>query len=198
MKLNLIIVDHFYHDPDEVRSVALRSEFSERGNYPGQRTEPFLNDEITSTIPKLIGESILDWEEDIANGSFQYTTCRDRSWIHADSYNEWAGVLYLSPNAPSSGGTAFYKHIATGFCYYPADENLGEKCDRDAQDYTKWERLDTVANVYNRLILFNAKRFHASQDYFGHDLNDGRLFQTFFFNTVRAAQAPKRLGTTSK
>lgn len=183
MTLNLIIVDDFYNDPDKIRSIALSSDFSGRGNYPGRRTQPYLNDEITRAIPELIGESILAWDEDIANGSFQYTTCRDRTWIHADLHNSWAGVLYLTPNAPSSGGTGFYKHVQTGFCYYPETEDLREQCDRDSQDYTRWERLDNVANVYNRLILFNAKRFHASQDYFGHDVSDGRLFQTFFFNT---------------
>lgn len=183
MKLSLVIVDNFYRNPDELRSMALHADFSERGNYPGQRTVPYLNDEITRAIPALIGESILDWEEDVANGSFQYTTCRDRTWIHADLHNAWAGVLYLTPNAPSSGGTGFYRHIETGLYRYPDDQELRNKCARDAQDYTKWERLDSVANVYNRLVLFDAKRFHASQDYFGHDLNDGRLFQTFFFNT---------------
>ena len=183
MNLNLIIVDNFYRDPDRVRSLALNSDFSEHGNYPGRRTAAYLNDEITRAIPTLIGQSIRDWEEDVANGSFQYTTCRDRTWIHADLHNAWAGVLYLTPNAPTTGGTAFYKHLPTGFFYYPQDEELQNLCDRDSQDYTKWQRLDVVANVYNRLILFNAKRFHASQDYFGHDLSDGRLFQTFFFNT---------------
>lgn len=185
MDKSLIVVDDFYVDPDEVRALALRSEFSMTGNYPGQRTRPFLNQYITERIESLVQNPILDWTEDIANGAFQYTTCRDRSWIHADHTNNWGGVIYLTPAAPPSSGTGFYKHLGTGCYRYPEDEALRMLCDGDSQDYTRWVRLDTVANVYNRLILFAADRFHASLDYFGTSLDDGRLFQTFFFNTAR-------------
>ena len=40
-----------------------------------------------------------------------------------------------------------------------------------------------VGNVYNRLVLYRGDMFHRSLEYFGNDKNDGRLFQTFFFNT---------------
>jgi hypothetical protein len=40
-----------------------------------------------------------------------------------------------------------------------------------------------VGNIYNRLVLYRGDMFHSSLDYFGKDLKDGRLFQTFFFNT---------------
>ena len=183
MNLSLVIMDNFYGDPDKIRSAALNAEFNITGNFPGRRTAPYVDDHIINTIQGLIGAPIKDWYEDIANGSFQYTTARDRTWIHADLHNNWAGVLYLTPDAPPSSGTAFYRHIKTGFYYYPEDEGLRDQCDHDSQDYTKWVTLDSVANVYNRLILFSAKRFHASQVYFGDNLLNGRLFQTFFFNT---------------
>ncbi len=183
MNLSLVIVDDFYPEPDRIRSMALEADFSMTGNYPGRRTAPYLDDHIISTIQALIPAPIRDWSEDIANGSFQYATARDRTWIHGDQSNNWAGVLYLTPDAPPTAGTAFYKHIETGLRYYPREETLQLKCDRDALDWTRWVRLDSVANVYNRLILFSAKRFHASQDYFGDSLENGRLFQTFFFNT---------------
>lgn len=50
---------------------------------------------------------------------------------------------------------------------------------------TKWELVDNLANVYNRLVLYRGDHFHMSMDYFGQDRYDGRLFQTFFFNTER-------------
>ena len=52
-----------------------------------------------------------------------------------------------------------------------------------SQDYTKWELVDQVGNIFNRLVLFNSNRFHASMDYFGTCKDDGRLFQVFFFST---------------
>ena len=55
----------------------------------------------------------------------------------------------------------------------------------DMQDYTKWEMVDRVGNVFNRLIMYRADNYHVSLDYFGKDMQDGRLFQVFFFNTER-------------
>jgi hypothetical protein len=180
---SLIIIDDFYPEPDEVRAIALPADFSIKGNYPGLRTRPYLTDYVMNAIQDKVREPIRAWDEDIANGSFQYTTCRDRTWIHADLHNNWAGVIYLTPDAPPSSGTAFYRHVQTGCSRYPEEGGLRDKCGHDSQDYTKWVKLDSVANVYNRLILFAARQFHASQDYFGDSLEDGRLFQTFFFNT---------------
>ena len=63
------------------------------------------------------------------------------------------------------------------------DFELLDKLNMDGQDYTKWELVDTIGNIYNRLVLYPGDLFHASLDYFGKDLETGRLFQTFFFNT---------------
>ena len=39
MKLNLVVVDDFYDNVNEVREFALTQEFSVEGNYPGVRTQ---------------------------------------------------------------------------------------------------------------------------------------------------------------
>ena len=57
--------------------------------------------------------------------------------------------------------------------------------DKFSQDLTKWEQVDKVGNIFNRLILFDSKRFHMSMDYFGDSKENGRLFQVFFFSTER-------------
>ena len=62
-------------------------------------------------------------------------------------------------------------------------DNRKNKFDTDSQDTTKWHMVDNIANVFNRLIIFNANQFHTSMEYFGQNLQDGRLFQTFFFDT---------------
>jgi ABC-type Fe3+ transport system substrate-binding protein len=93
-------------------------------------------------------------------------------------------VLYLTPDAPLSGGTGFYKHKATGLLE-PTKPGEDAAWDNQAQDVTKWELVSSVGNVYNRLILYKGSQFHTSMDYFGNDLYTGRLFQTFFFNTQR-------------
>jgi hypothetical protein len=194
MAYNLIIIDDFYNNPEEVREFALAQDFDVDGNYPGHRTKSFLTD----SIKEYIGEHLeplhgkILWPEEgheEYTGSFQFTTCEDRSWIHADGNTKWAGVIYLTPNAPVSGGTALYKHIPTGLTskpYLPSgetNEELFSIIEDDGNDYTKWEMTDRVANIFNRLVLYRGDAFHASLDYFGKDINDGRLFQTFFFNT---------------
>jgi hypothetical protein len=95
----------------------------------------------------------------------------------------------MTPDAPISGGTGLFKHKATGLYSAPrldngeVDEAKMNEIYLDAQDMTKWEMTDRVANIYNRLVLYRGDYFHASLDYFGRDQYDGRLFQTFFFTT---------------
>ena len=186
MKVNLIIADDFYDNPDDVRNMALSQEFSVRGNYPGMRTKSFLSDSVKEVINALVSHAaggvtdwLLDENGDGYTGAFQICTAEDRTWIHSDYNNMWAGVCYLTPDAPISGGTALYMHKKTKERFSIGSMDHGE----DARDYTKWEVVDRIGNIYNRLILYPGKLYHASVDYFGKDLHSGRLFQTFFFNT---------------
>ncbi len=188
-QLNLLVVDNFYKNPLEVRKFALNEEFKVSGNYPGLRTKSFANEELKKIINEYIrpfsGE-ITDFplEETAYNGSFQYTTSRARSWIHTDPNNTWGAVLYLTPEAPATSGTGFYRLKGTNDT---GMENILKKdhTDKFSQDLTKWELVDSVGNVFNRLIIFNSKRYHMSMDYFGDSKENGRLFQVFFFSTER-------------
>ena len=63
------------------------------------------------------------------------------------------------------------------------DDTILSEIYKDSQDMTKWEMVDRIGNKYNRLIMYRGDHFHMSLDYFGKDLYDGRLFQTFFFDT---------------
>jgi predicted O-methyltransferase YrrM len=192
----LIVIDNFYKNPHETRKYILTQEFSVRGNYPGQRTVSYATQHLKDIIQGYVmpfGGKITDFpipdeksNANIYNGSFQYTTSRDRSWVHIDGYNNWGGVLYMTPNAPLSSGTAFYKFNDGAECQRDQDI-LENKTDTDtySQDMTKWQLVDRTGNVFNRLILFNSKRFHMSMDYFGDSKENGRLFQVFFFSTEK-------------
>ena len=194
METQLLITDQFYNDVDAVREFALQQDFSIKGNYPGNRTISFLNDSIKETIESIIephAGKVVYWSEDQYTGAFQYTTSRERSWIHADQTTEWAGICYLTPNAPHSAGTGIFRHKETGLIRAPKNEDgslnreLMDYIGKDSQDMTKWDLVDVVGNVYNRLVLYRGDLFHMSLDYFGTDLYDSRLFQTFFFTTER-------------
>ena len=190
MRVEMISIADFYNNPDEVRAFAMSQDFGESGNYPGRRTKPFLNDStkqvIQDNIRPFAGE-VTFWG-DISSGAFQYTTSYDKSWIHSDGVTNWAGVCYLTPDAPLSAGTGLFRHKKLGIRDYKwatKEENEASGHFKDYYDLTKWELVDRIGNVYNRLILYRGDLFHTSLDYFGMDKQSGRLFQTFFFNTER-------------
>lgn len=192
MQISAYIIDDFYSDVDSVREFALQQDFSVRGNYPGPRTKTFLNESMKETIQSIVKPfygNVTYWSEEQYTGAYQYTTSRDRSWIHADQTTKWAAVCYLTPDAPLSSGTGLFKHKPTGLYTAPRNEDgtyneeLLKLVYKDSQDMTKWELVDRLANRYNRLVMYRGDNFHMSLDYFGQDLYDGRLFQTFFFDT---------------
>ena len=192
MRVEMLSITDFYNNPDDVRAFAMSQEFGESGNYPGRRTKSFLNDSIKQIIQDNIrpfADDVVWWGDD-NSGAFQYTTAQDRSWIHSDGTTNWAGVCYLTPDAPLSSGTGIFRHKETGLKNWIYTEHTEEETKTAAphvegMDYTKWEMVDRIGNVYNRLILYRGDLFHVSLDYFGKDLQDGRLFQTFFFNTEK-------------
>ena len=93
-------------------------------------------------------------EKDSYNGAFQYTTSRDRSWFHVDSWNNWAGVLYMSPDAPVNGGTGLYRYKdGTRFEWEQKKRNNKKEMDTASQDVSKWELVDKVGNIFNRLVI---------------------------------------------
>jgi hypothetical protein len=192
MQVQCLIVDDFYSNVDEVRNFALQQDFSVNGNYPGHRTASFITDSAKDLIQDIIrpfAGNVIWWGDDYT-GSFQYTTASDRSWIHSDYTTNWAGVLYLTPDAPLSAGTGLFKLKENGLRSWKNTEHTDEE-NRNAihnkysQDYTKWELVDRIGNVYNRLVLYRGDLFHVSLDYFGDNKENGRLFQLFFFNTER-------------
>ena len=177
MRTTLIITDDFYSDPDAVRAFALKQKYDVTGNFPGKRTISFLSEEMKNAINEIMGANgpVVEWGDDEYTGAFQICTALNRTWIHSDTTSKWAGVCYLTPDPPASGGTGIFRYKATG-------EMSGGNI-YPGQDYTKWELIDRVGNLYNRLVIYRGDLYHASLDYFGSDMEDGRLFQTFFFNT---------------
>jgi len=185
---SLIVIDEFYNNPEDTRKFALSQPFDIKGNYPGLRTKSFAWQSVHDAIEKIIVPSsgkIIEWptEETAYNGSFQLATAKDRSWIHVDQHNNWAGVLFLTPNAPLSSGTRIYQHKSSGLYTRSPNQEIEKQVNADSQDLSRWEIVDQIGNKFNRLVLFRSNRYHMSGEYFGFTMEDGRLFQVFFFNT---------------
>jgi len=190
----VVVVDDFYADPDAVRAFALKQQFQKnRQIHKGQRSiERFYTPEHQKTFEQLLGVSIQGWEDQPHNGVFQFCISGDEIVFHSD-LQRWAGVVYLTPDAPLGAGTTFYRSKVSGLRKEPTQadaDRAGVSLELlTAQTYRGkllrsdyWEPVDVVGNVYNRLVLWNAKLLHAASSYFGDSVLNARLFHMFFFD----------------
>lgn len=192
----VVVVDNFYSDPDVVRQYAMSLDFNPNVKYhKGSRTEvKTIFDGTKETFEKLLGKKISVWEEHLYNGVFQYCTADEPLVYHTDNQS-YAAVVFLTPDAPPECGTSFYKSKFNGLMAYPtatdcakhgksADELFEEMFASNFYDKTRWDLVDTVGNVYNRLVIFDAQRVHAASAYFGNKMDNSRLFHMFFFDVA--------------
>lgn len=177
-----IIKDNFYTNPDQVRDYALSQDFSISGNYPGLRTDPYPEpyfSNMKSEIESILNKKINYWPKTY-NTAFQFTTAESKTWIHYDP-TRWAAVCYLTPDAPTNTGTGIFRHRKEGFYKHKEGQTDFNNAQHSHED---WELLDYCGNVYNRIVIYEGSFYHSSVIAgFGKDKYDGRLFQTFFFDT---------------
>jgi hypothetical protein len=192
---NVIVIDNFYKNVDEIREYALSQTYQSPENHGavGYRCESGkkIMDGTKEMFEKLMGGTIPNGSQHgewgySTNGCFQWCNARVPIVYHCDS-QKYAGIIYLTPNAPPNCGTSFFRHknykirnssIFSKSDWYKSDLNHKEP----HLDKTQWEIVDSVGNVYNRLVIFDAQYIHAVTEYFGEDINNSRLFQLFFFN----------------
>lgn len=182
------IVDNFYENPDEIREFALKQDYLEGGlgrGFIGRRThQQFLFPGLKERFEEIMGRKITKWEEHGMNGRFQVAWSGEPLVYHCDS-QQWGGMLYLTPNAPYQCGTTLYAHKQTkARTYYEPGydaswRNIPGDCHLDG---TPFEPVDVLGNVYNRLVIFDASCIHSASQYFGTVMDNGRLWQMFFFD----------------
>lgn len=125
-----------------------------------------------------------DWEPggDGWNGAFHLRDAGHRTGSIHHHYHDsaiatrgWSGLVYLTPDAPASSGTSFFRNRETGRCVESRHEHF------DA-DHARYERIGSVENVFNRLVLFRENVLHLAEAGFGEGAGR-RLTQTFFFRS---------------
>src|SRR5262249_40536977 len=82
------------------------------------------------------------------------------------------------PEAPLDGGLKLWRNRdpSRQFDWMTPKEN--------------WELIDDLGNVFNRLLLIRGHVPHSGAAGWGDGLNNGRLFQTFFFKVKRPCLIP--------
>jgi hypothetical protein len=117
-----------------------------------------------------------DTNQQLGAGVHSHT---DRDSWNPVGLDGWAGLVYLNQE--------------------PRDRQAGLRTwvNRDAQRQFDWMTpkdnwllQDTLANVYNRLILHRGNIPHSGTNGWGEALANGRFYQTFFFRTKVLVDVP--------
>src|SRR5215213_5326946 len=126
MHSKVIIVDDFYTRPEKVRERALTSDYANIAttDYPGYASRLRLETEtLQNLFGDMVGSELHVDKGRFTWGGFRFITEESGKYprVHADVATDWAGMIYLTPDAPMSAGTAFYRHKETGFDSPPTD-----------------------------------------------------------------------------
>lgn len=191
---SFFVVDNFYDDPYAVREFALQQTYFPGEGAVGSRTrKQFLFEGVKERFEEIMGIKIAEhtkngqgWKDGGINGRFQTCTAGTPLVYHCDS-QQWAGMIYLTPDAPPQCGTSFFRHKETKIKHNSEiNWEIGEGNKVFNQhtflDGTPYELIDKIGNVFNRLVIFNGGLIHSASEYFGWDIPSSRLFHMFFFD----------------
>ena len=191
MTYPITIVDDFFEDPDGIVEMAneLRYYTPNTGNWPGQRTknlhveEPRFFTHFGTKLHLLFYETVPEYWNLQCHFQMIHPFCDDknskknRGWIHKDIDTWFGGIVYLKKDPEPNTGTSVYK-VKRGFSHQYAEEIQQKEAlyrseDVSDFDYTKaydsmrdqFEETVSVANVYNRFVMFNGNTHHGVQTF---------------------------------
>ena len=201
------IIENFYENPDAIRKFALAQEYTfchDRLNmeyvYPGSRTKDLfdldskLHEKICKKLVSVYHNAEYDLMRWAISTSFQSVSAEyGQGVIHTDHNTVFAAVLYLTPDAPLNGGTSLFKKNKT-FDEKKYQQALNDNDARfktgeiamDTSYHSMFDEIVRVNNMYNTLIIYEGRHFHAANHFFGKTIKDSRLAQVFFVNKIDA------------
>jgi hypothetical protein len=198
MFLQYIVVDDFFENPEEVRRLALATDYVKDPHTPNYTsTQKFNPPSMYEVMGNLIGVPVHDSGLDFS-GKFRITmkdAVRERD-IHID-HPEWNAIIYLNLPKQCEGGTSLWKHKATGWDEVPSEAHAKEAgfpdlhqamhtvLGKDGVDRSRWEEIVRIPMKFNRLVIIRSTLFHSSFNDFGDSFENARLVQTFFLDRKR-------------
>ena len=196
------VIENFYENPDAIRKFALAQEYTfchqrtQEYVYPGSRSKDLfdldsnLYAEICKKLISVFHNTEYDYMRWAVSTNFQgVTESYKQGVIHTDHNTIFAGVLYLTPSAPLNTGTSLFRKNKT-FDEAKYQQALDDNDTRfkdgeitmDTSYHTMFDEIVRVNNVYNTLIIYEGRYFHAANRFFGKTLKDCRLAQVFCIN----------------
>lgn len=180
-----IIVDDMVLNPLDVRAHALSQTFYDWEAPDGQTYKRVVECEVPG-----LREAIEDQmgPVDILGMGYRlnFNGERPNQSIHSDlGWGTHAAVLYL---CEGEGGTAFWRHLATGSTEYHPDDY--PQIIGSVEKIEDWEMRAMVSLRPNRGVIYESSTFHSRFPFeaFGTCPEDGRLIAVAFFN-VRPASS---------
>lgn len=177
----MLIIDNAIPDAAGLRAAALCAPFIDWQGYDGQVYKrvalvevPGLREAIEAAMGPvdMLGMGYrLNFNGELPNQA-----------VHSDlGWGTHAAVLYLSEG---EGGTAFWRHKATGAHRIDAgDVELFEQVRHDWNDATRWEQCGLAEMKLGRCVIYESALFHSRWPFeaFGTDPESGRLIAVAFF-----------------
>lgn len=210
----VLSIDHWLADPARLVADAAAAEFrpawGPAGGYPGLRAPAplaYVETVARALLPVVVdGFGLPPAGLRRAECSFSLVTLppgrlhATQRAPHVDTTDGWQFAILHYLCGPAFGGTAFYRHRATGFATLTPERWAGYEAARADEpapagyvgDGGRWfERLDAVAAGFNRLVVYRSRLLHsglvAAPDRLSADPRRGRLTANIFLTL-----APRR------
>jgi hypothetical protein len=202
MQTSFLVVDNFLDNAMALREHALTLQYPpQEGRFAGRNSLERINiDGLTEAVSRLVGEQLAPAPPPQSHGKCRLTLAGDRGpgKVHVDD-SHWSGILYLSRDEDSVGGTDFFRHKASGMDHLPltpddlqrAGYSTPAEAHRDTIEINgtndeAWEHLTTIHMRFNRLLLLRPFLYHTAGPGFGDRPEHARLVYLMFF--VRAVR----------
>lgn len=205
MYTSSIVVDNFYTNPLDVYEFAIKQTYFDRTcncsifdkySLTCQSTSGFSShalQEIFQRIVYPLAGNITSFDlsntNDTLNGSFFMPRNKKQMINVLNSerlQNTWIAIVFLTPNTNNTTGIKLYKHNSiSSNNNYPNTylRNIEMKLtEKERFDLTKWEEVDYIGNVFNRLVCFRANNYHLV-DTLSEYNGISPLNQIFIFDT---------------
>jgi|TARA_B100001093_G_scaffold12463_1_gene11533 hypothetical protein len=191
MTYPVTIVDNFFEDPDGIVEMAESMKYytPTTGNWPGTRTknlhveDPRFFNYFGQKLHFIFYETVPEYWNLQCHFQLIDPFCddkyskRNRGWVHKDIDTWFGGVVYLQKNPEPDTGTSVYK-VKRGYSHQFANEiekkeqlyrseGISDEEYEPAYDamINQFEETVSVANVYNRFVLFNSTTHHGVQTF---------------------------------
>lgn len=191
MSYPIVIIDDFFEDPDAIVKLANSFKYypPDTGNWPGSRTKQLhlIDERLFNYFGERIHLLFHDTAPDYWNMQVHFQKIMpfsddkwhktNRGWIHQDIDTFFGGIVYLNKDPEPDTGTSIYK-AKRGYSLQTKEElNMKESLYKgeevDPAEYEKaWDAAHeqyvetaSIANVYNRFVMFNGKTHHGVQTF---------------------------------